>query len=309
MRYLVTGGTGFIGSALVKRLLSIGHEVTVLDNGSRNLTKFDELEIKPKVIIGDIRDYSTVALATRGIDSILHLAFVNGTKNFYLQPSLIIDVGINGMMNLMKACQENEISRFVLFSSSEVYQQPILTPTPESESLKIPDILNPRYSYGGAKAASELILANFGDNLFHNWQIVRPHNIYGPNMGTDHVIPELMSKCAVATTELEILGNGSQTRAFCHISDFIDAIEIILNSNSTDRIYHVGTDEEVSIGALAKMIVAHYDKKLKLKFVPAPLGETTRRCPDIQKITQLGYRQRISLAQGIELMIKSQQIL
>lgn len=291
---------------MVKRLLSLGHEVTVLDNGSRNLTKFDELEIKPKVIIGDIRDYSTVALATLGIDSVLHLAFVNGTKTFYHHPSLIIDVGINGMMNLMKACEENKISNFVLFSSSEVYQQPTLIPTPESEPIKIPDILNPRYSYGGAKAACELILANSGDNLFESWKIVRPHNVYGPNMGTDHVIPELISKCNLATNELEILGDGSQTRAFCFITDFVDAMEIILSPKATEKIYHVGTDEEISIGALAKIIISHYNKELNLKFLPAPLGETTRRCPDIQKIAQLGFEQRISLEQGITLMIKSQ---
>lgn len=306
MKYLVTGGTGFIGSALVKRLLNLGHEVVILDNGSRNFSNFVDLNTKLEIRIGDIRNYEEVLSATSGVDSILHLAFINGTKNFYLKPSLIIDVGINGMMNLMKACRKNKVHDFVLFSSSEVYQQPSVIPTPETEPLKIPNVLNPRYSYGGAKAASELILANYGDDLFKKWSIVRPHNVYGPNMGTDHVIPELISKCKRSIRELEILGDGSQTRAFCYISDFADAVELILNSDSTERIYHVGTTEEVTIKELVGLILSSYKKQLELKHLPAPLGESTRRCPDISKITKLGFKQKIDLKTGIDLLVNSQ---
>lgn len=305
MRYLVTGGTGFIGNSLVRRLLASGNQVTVLDNGSRNFSDFQDLQEQPKIVLGDIRDYETVLQSTGNIDTVLHLAFINGTKNFYKQPSLIIDVGINGMMNLMEACKENRVSNFILFSSSEVYQQPETIPTPESEPLKIPDILNPRYSYGGAKVACELILANYGPELFNNWKILRPHNVYGPNMGNDHVIPELISKSLDADRILEILGDGSQTRAFCYITDFLDAVEIILDSNSDAKVFHLGTDEEVSIRYLAELILEVTQKNLRLIFLPAPIGETNRRCPDITRITELGFRQKINLRTGLELLIKS----
>ena len=305
MRYLVTGGTGFIGNSLVRRLLASGNQVTVLDNGSRNFSDFQDLQKQPEIVLGDIRDYETVLKSTENIDTVLHLAFINGTKNFYKQPLLIIDVGINGMMNLMRACKENRVSSFILFSSSEVYQQPETIPTPESEPLKIPDILNPRYSYGGAKVACELILANYGPDLFDNWKILRPHNVYGPNMGNDHVIPELISKCLAADRDLKILGDGTQTRAFCYITDFLDAVEIILDSDSDEKVFHLGSDEEVSIQYLAELILDVTQKTLNLTHLPSPIGETNRRCPDITRIRELGFKPKISLRAGLKLLIGS----
>ena len=160
-RYLVTGGSGFIGSALAKSLVDSGNFVRVFDNNSRgNLRRLDSFINKIDFVQGDIRNLSEVSNACKGIDSICHLAYVNGTKFFYENPDLVLDVGVKGMINIIDAAKENSVKEIVLASSSEVYQTPELIPTPEDASLIVPDPLNPRFSYGGGKLISELLAIN-----------------------------------------------------------------------------------------------------------------------------------------------------
>ena len=157
MKYLVTGGTGFIGRAIVLALLQKGHHIVVLDNDFRG----DVSQLPPspelKYIFGDIRDAKAVENAAEGVDSIIHLAFINGTNNFYQKPDLVVDVGIRGMLNIAEAAKRHKVPELILMSSSETYQFPTLVPTPEDIPLVIPDILNPRFSYGGAKIASSVM--------------------------------------------------------------------------------------------------------------------------------------------------------
>ena len=128
-----------------------------------------------------------VEKATQGMDEVHHLAFVNGTEFFYSQPDLVLDVGVRGMVNVIDACRKHGIGTLVLASSSEVYQTPPKVPTDETAPLAIPDPLNPRYSYGGGKLISELMAINYGRKYFNRVLIFRPHNVYGPDMGWEHV--------------------------------------------------------------------------------------------------------------------------
>ncbi|MGB8037417.1 MAG: SDR family NAD(P)-dependent oxidoreductase, partial [Pseudolabrys sp.] len=188
-RILVTGGSGFIGSGLVKALVRAGHRVRVLDDNSRGSPRrLTEVANDIEFIAGDIRDAAAVEKAAQAIDEVHHLAFVNGTEFFYSRPDLVLDVGVRGMINVIDACRKHDIGTLVLASSSEVYQTPPTTPTDESAPLSIPDPLNPRYSYGGGKLISELMAINFGRKYFERVLIFRPHNVYGPDMGWEHVI-------------------------------------------------------------------------------------------------------------------------
>ena len=129
-RFLVTGGSGFIGSALVHRLLIEGHKVRVLDNGFRgSLRRLEVVQNNIEYIEGDIRDKQIVSEACKNIDVVCHLAFVNGTEFFYSQPELVLDVGVKGMINVLDSSIEQGIKEFVLMSSSEVYQTPPIVPT------------------------------------------------------------------------------------------------------------------------------------------------------------------------------------
>ena len=127
---LVTGGSGFIGAALVKALVKDGNSVRVLDDNSRGAMRrlqevVDDIEFVP----GDIRDPAAVTRAVRGMDEVHHLAFVNGTAFFYSAPELVLDVGVKGMINVIDACRSEGVRSLILASSSEVYQTPPRIPT------------------------------------------------------------------------------------------------------------------------------------------------------------------------------------
>src|SRR5689334_5430270 len=127
--YLVTGGTGFIGSALVKGLVKSGARVRLLDDNSRGSTaRLGDVAKDVELVVGDIRDPAAVAAAAKGIDSICHLAYVNGTEYFYTKPDLVLEVAVKGMMNVIDACLKHNVPELVLASSSEVYQTPPTVP-------------------------------------------------------------------------------------------------------------------------------------------------------------------------------------
>lgn len=191
-RILVTGGSGFIGSGMVKALLRAGCSVRVLDDNSRgNPRHLTDVKNDIDFVGGDIRDAGTVERAAKGMDEVHHLAFVNGTEFFYTQPDLVLDVGVRGMINVIDACRKHGIGKLILASSSEVYQTPPHIPTDETAPLVVPDVMNPRYSYGAGKLISEVMAVNFGRKYFQRVLIFRPHNVYGPDMGWEHVIPQL----------------------------------------------------------------------------------------------------------------------
>ena len=135
-RILVTGGSGFIGSALVKALVKAGHNVRVLDDNSRGAPRrLSEVENDIEFVAGDIRDAAAVDKAAQGMDEVHHLAFVNGTEFFYSPPDLVLDVGVRGMINVIDACRARNVGTLILASSSEVYQTPPQVPTDESAPL------------------------------------------------------------------------------------------------------------------------------------------------------------------------------
>jgi nucleoside-diphosphate-sugar epimerase len=307
-RILVTGGSGFIGAALVKALLKAGHRVRVLDDNSRgNPRRLAEVSADIEFIAGDIRDAAAVDKAAQEMDEVHHLAFVNGTEFFYSHPDLVLDVGVRGMVNVIDACRANGIGTLVLASSSEVYQTPPKIPTDETAPLSVPDPLNPRYSYGGGKLISELMAINFGRKYFERVLIFRPHNIYGPDMGWEHVIPQLIQRLdaaakaqAAGRLRLELQGSGRETRSFCYVDDLVAGVMAIRDKGDHLGIYHVGTMEEVAIADVARLIAAAYGRDVELVAgKPAP-GGTARRCPDISKLARLGYKPRVTLAEGLK---------
>jgi nucleoside-diphosphate-sugar epimerase len=306
-RILVTGGSGFIGSALVKALVRDGHAVRVLDDNSRGAPRrLAEVQSDVEFIGGDIRDAAAVHAAVRGVEEVHHLAFVNGTEFFYSAPELVLEVGVKGMVNVLDACRAANVRRLVLASSSEVYQTPPQVPTDERAPLVVPDPTNARYSYGGGKIISELMAINYGRKFFDRVLIFRPHNVYGPDMGFEHVIPQfaLRLKRAAALHKsgkvpFEIQGDGRQTRSFCHVDDLVRGVMVMRAKGEHLGIYHVGTTEEVTIADVARRIASHAGREIEFVTAPAPAGGTERRCPDIGKLAKLGYAPQVPLAKGL----------
>lgn len=304
--YLVTGGTGFIGSALVRALVRAGARVRSLDNDSRGAQRrLGDVSSQVELLVGDIRDADVVKKATKGVDCVCHLAYVNGTEFFYTKPGLVLDVAIRGMINVLDACRSTDVRELVLASSSEVYQTPPTIPTDETAPLSIPDVLNPRYSYGGGKVACELMAVNFGRTDFNRVVIFRPHNVYGPDMGQEHVIPQFalrMRKLCGETTgpiRFPIQGTGQETRAFIYIDDLVDGVVQVIDRGEHLGIYHIGTDSEVTIEQLARQVAHYFKRNLEIEPGDLTLGSTQRRCPDISKMRALGFEPRVSLAEGL----------
>jgi nucleoside-diphosphate-sugar epimerase len=311
-RVLVTGGSGFIGSALVKTLVAAGESVRVLDDNSRGaMHRLREVEREIEFVRGDIRDAAAVDAAMRGIDEVHHLAFVNGTATFYSAPDLVLDVGVKGIVNVIDACRRHGVGRLILASSSEVYQSPPRVPTDESVPLVIPDVLNPRLSYGAGKMISEMMVINHGRKNFERALIFRPHNVYGADMGFDHVIPQfaVRMKRAMAVSPADpvpfpIQGSGQETRSFCHIDDLIAGVMLIREKGEHLGIYHVGTAEEVTISDLARRVARAAGREIALEPSAVLPGSTPRRCPDISKLAKLGYRPRVPLDEGLPLVLE-----
>lgn len=306
-KYLVTGGTGFIGSALVKRLVKEGNSVRVLDNNARgSIKKLGDSYKDIEFIEGDIRDSEIVKRACVGVDSVAHLAYINGTEYFYKMPELVLDVGVRGMLNVLDACIKNNVKELILASSSEVYQSTEQIPTGEAIPLIIPDPLNPRYSYGAGKIISEVLAINYGRKYFDRVLIFRPFNVYGPDMGWEHVIPqfslrmnELASKTKDSIIDFPIQGGGLETRAFIYIDDFIDGLMRVIEKGEHLQTYHIGTMNEVAIKEIAYEVGNYFKKEVRIIGGVTTQGSVSRRCPNNSKVCALGFCPKISLKDGI----------
>ena len=296
-KYLITGGLGFIGKAITLSLLSKNNTVIIADNNFRK--KKNDLKHKNLYVHKiDVRKKNQLKKISKDIDSVIHLAFINGTNFFYEKPELVLDVGIKGIINLIEVCEENFIKEFFLASSSEVYQNAPYIPTNETVPLSIPDPHNPRYSYAAGKLISEIMLLN--SSIFERLVIFRPHNIYGPNMGYNHVIPEIILKIFKSNKKLKIQGKGLNSRSFCYIDDFVSAFNLLLKKGKHKNIYNIGTEDEIKIRDLVKRVIYISEKKLHIHNTKEILGSVKRRCPDILKIKKLGFKPKIDLNTGLE---------
>jgi nucleoside-diphosphate-sugar epimerase len=309
MRYLVTGGAGFIGSALVKRLVADGNDVVAFDDFSRG--RMDRLAgVNCEVRGGDIRDARAVTAAMHGCDSAAHLAYLQGTAAFYSEPRQVLDVATRGMLNVLAACEANGTTDMMLVSSSEAYQVAAVVPTPETIALTVPDPLNPRYSYGGGKIVCE-IMANawYRTGVLDRCTIVRPHNILGPDGGREHVIPQFCLRMNQLVREhpegiipFPIQGSGLETRSFCYIDDCVDQMALLLDKADGIGVWHIGCEDERTIADVAHAVAACYGREIKVIPGTLPKGAPTRRLPDTSKLRGLvpGYLPSVGFTEAVK---------
>ena len=304
MRVLVTGGAGFVGSALVRRLAGEGHEVRVLDDLSRgDATRLNGAGCV--MLSGDVRDPGTVTTAMDGCDLVAHLACMQGNQWFYSHPRRVLDVMIRGTMNVIAACEETGAA-LLLASSSEAHQSPVV-PTPEDVPLIVPDVRNPRYSYGGAKITGELLaMAAAHEGSIKVVMVVRPHNVIGPDMGTDHVIPQFAQRMAELAREhprgvvpFPVQGSGEETRSFCWIGDCTEQLVRVIG-HAASGIWNVGVMDERTIAETAHAVAGCYGRDIEV--VPGALAEGSpqRRSPDTAAIEALGWTQEVPFGEAIK---------
>ncbi|MEK6854748.1 MAG: NAD-dependent epimerase/dehydratase family protein [Nanoarchaeota archaeon] len=308
---LITGGAGFIGFHLAKSLANQNYNVTILDNFSRGQedSEFRNLIDRENVtfVKADITKPETFELLNTNFDYVYHLAAINGTENFYNIPDKVLRVGIVGTLNILDWFVKQKKGKLLFSSSSEAYAgalkllgEKFPIPTPENVPLVVDDPSNARWSYGASKILSEVAVHSYAKaQNMKNFSIIRYHNIYGPRMGFEHVIPQFIEKI-VKEGSLSV-GVEDSTRTFCYVDDAVRATQLVMESESTNGdTIHVGrSDGEIKIIELAKKIFFIAGVNPRIEFRPPREGSVKRRCPDTTKLLNLGFKPEIDLDEGL----------
>ena len=308
MRALVTGAGGFIGYHMTSNLLADGHEPVLVDSflGQQPDEAFRDLvhTHQLKVLELDLSDEDSWNALGDGFDVVFHFAAINGTRHFYERPYEVLDTNIQLMRSMLAWHQRTcPGARIIWTSSSEVYAgvPGLEIPTAEPTPVGVDDVFNPRYSYAVSKLAGELLLINYARARDAIYTIVRPHNIYGPRMGQNHVIPEFALRIKRREDPFRIYG-AEEMRSFCYITDFIGGLMAILGSGAADgHVLHLGDDRyEIRMRDLAEKMFQISGWHPRTEMLPAPKGSVPRRKPSLEKACRLlGYQPTVDLDRGL----------
>lgn len=314
-RILITGGAGFIGYHLALQLSRdpANHLVLVdnfvrgqLDQDLETLVKRSNIQL----ISGDLTDAVTFDELGSGYDEVYHLAAIIGVRNVLERPHEVVRINAIATLFLLDWFVKGAGKKLLFSSTSEAYawtQQfhTLPIPTPENVPLSLIELSNPRSSYAGSKIFGELAVTQYCAIYNKPFVIVRYHNVYGPRMGNEHVIPELYRRALDGQNPL-VVYSASHSRAFCYVTDAVVATISAMREKAADsQTINIGNDlEEVTIGELAQRLL----EKAKIRATIAPqtaaYDPIVRRCPDISRARQLlGYKPQVMLDEGLDLIL------
>jgi len=308
VRYLITGGAGFIGSHLVEFLIRNGHSVLVLDNLSTgNIKNISNLGSSLRFKHGDILDRTLVSNLVAESDYIVHLAAALGVFNIVRKPLESLKINLIGTEIILE-CANIHGKPILLASTSEVYGKNEKVPLSEEDDRVIGHPLKSRWSYSEAKAVDESLAYFY--YLENNLQIriVRFFNTVGPRQVGSYgmVVPRFVA-AAMKNQPLEVYGDGNQVRCFCHVNDAVKALLLVMDSDqAVGNVFNIGNNQQISILDLAKRVIEVTGSKSEIlkvpysKAYPEGFEDMQRRVPDITKIKNcLGWTPKIGLDQII----------
>jgi nucleoside-diphosphate-sugar epimerase len=302
MRFLVTGGAGFIGSNIAERLLKDGHFVRILDNfcsGKRENLAFAGTVPAFELIEGDIRDKATCDKACHDIDFVLHQAALRSVPKSMEDPESYNDVNIGGTLNMLQAAAKNKVKRFVLASSSSVYGDTDKFPQREDA---YPLLISP---YALSKLAGEYYCRIFSQHFGLETVCLRYFNVFGPRQALDDeyavVIPKFIH-CILHDKQPPIFGNGKQSRDFTYIDNVVQANILAATKGIVSHdIFNVANGQENSVLALVLALNKIIGKTIKPVFLPIRPGDVFRTCADISKIkAKLGFEPKVNFEEGLK---------
>ena len=304
VKFLITGGAGFIGSEIVRQLLSSGHYVKVVDNLSKKDATVDK---RAEFLNVDLTDYQKTEKVFNGIDICINAAAkIGGIGYFHKYPATILSENNKIYSSTFEAAVKAKIKRMVYISSSMVFESATNFPSEENDIEKIPP---PVTAYGFSKLTGEWYCHAFWDQYKLPYSICRPFNAYGLNEypqkepGYAHVIPDMVRKILSGQYPLELLGDGKQTRCFTHVSDVADGIiTVALNTKARNEDFNIGSDREIKMIDLAKKIwqLMNPKKPFKAKFVTGFKFDIQRRVPDVSKVKKmLNWEPKVNFNEGL----------
>jgi UDP-glucose 4-epimerase len=309
VKYLVTGGAGFIGSHLIEALIRRGNTVSVLDNLSTgNLKNLSSIRLSINFKRGEILDRDLISDLVAESDYVVHLAAALGVFNIVNKPLESLKTNLQGSEIVLEACDKYR-KPVLIASTSEIYGKNDKVPLNEEDDRIIGHPLKSRWSYSEAKAVDEsLAYFYFLENKLPI-RIVRFFNTVGPRQVGHYgmVVPRFVS-AALKNESLSVYGSGDQIRCFCHVTDAVKALLLVMDSDkAVGQVFNVGNNSQISIMELAKKVIEITNSKSSIAKIayenayPEGFEDMQRRVPDISKIKQvLGWEPKINLEQIIK---------
>jgi len=298
MKILVTGGAGFLGSHLVERLLKEGHNVTVLDDLSTG-----SLENIPHVESVRLWEISVKQGVPEKFDQIYNLACPASPVAYQRNPIETLMTNVIGMDCVLRNAKAHG-GRVLQASTSEIYGDPTVHPQTEDYWGNVNSI-GPRACYDEGKRAAETLCYDYNRQHRVDVRVARIFNTYGPRMAVDdgRVVSNFIVQ-ALLGKPLTIYGNGRQTRSFCYVSDLIDGLVKLMNSNVTEPV-NLGNPKEFTMLELAVAVKTLTGSKSEITFRPLPTDDPTRRRPSIMKaMDELKWSPRVDLEDGLKATIE-----
>jgi UDP-glucose 4-epimerase len=305
VKYLITGGAGFIGSHLSEALVARGDSVIVVDNLS---TGKNEVVPSVEFIQGSIFDGKLMDSLVSKVDHVLHLAAAVGVFNIVNKPLDSLMTNIKGTEIMLELCDKYK-KPILITSTSEVYGKNNTVPLNEESDRVLGSPLKSRWSYSEAKAIDESMAYFYHQEKGLEVRLIRLFNTVGPRQVGHYgmVVPRFVS-AAVSGTALSVYGSGEQIRCFCHVSDAVRALLLVMDSDKAiGEVFNVGNNQQISIMELAKKVIAVTSSSSSIEMVayekayPAGFEDMERRVPDISKIERvLGWKPQIGLEQIIK---------
>lgn len=311
MRYLITGGAGFIGSHLTERLLEQGERVVLLDNLStgsmeniRHLKGSERLEYH----LDGIENRQLLAELVDDADVIIHLAAAVGVKLIVESPVRTIETNVNGTQLILEAaCKKKKL--LLIASTSEVYGKNTQVPFHEDADLVLGPTTKGRWSYAASKALDEFLALSYWKEKKQPVIVARFFNTVGPRQTGRYgmVLPNFVKR-SLEQAPIEVYGDGTQSRCFCDVRDTVEALlRLIPLERALGEVVNIGNTEEVTIENLAKIVKQRTNSSSAIQFVPYDKAyepgfeDMMRRVPCIDKLVSLtGFRPQTSLVQIID---------
>jgi len=305
-RLLVTGGAGFIGSHLTRRLLGEGFEVTVIDDLSYgNMRNLHGLEGEKgfRFVKGDVRNLRLLKKVCGDMDAVFHEAALVSVPLSAAQPRLVNDVNVNGTLTLLEAASRGDVEKIVLASSCAVYGDPPILPCSEESPT------HPISLYGATKLAAELYSRLYSEVHGLSTVVLRYFNVYGPSYGRsgeETVVRAFLTRLMNGKPPI-VYGDGSQTRDFIHVEDVVEAnLRALAYNGKPYNVFNVGTGKPTRIIDLAyKLIQLLNLDGLKPIFHPSRVGDIKHSYADVERaIKELGHVADVSLEEGLKMTVK-----
>ena len=314
MRYLITGGAGFIGSHLAERLLKDGHHVMILDDlctGSMHNIEHLKADHRFEYVIDTIFNRSLLAELIDECDYVVHLAASVGVRLIVESPVRTIETNVKGTEGVLEFASKKR-KRVLIASTSEVYGKATKIPFSETDDLVMGPTSKGRWSYACSKAIDEFLALAYRKERKLPVVIVRLFNTVGPRQTGRYgmVLPTFVRQ-ALAGTPLTVYGDGTQSRCFCQVSDTVEAIaRLTLQPGAVGEIFNIGSEQEISIRELAELVRSMTRSPSPIRFVPYDeayeegFEDMPRRVPDISKIKKLvGFGPARSIEEIVESVI------